>query len=121
MRVMFLVLTLAAMAMPAPGQDAPAPPQPEAPICRAELEGQLSCQANRVCECVFATAVPARGLPDRWRWNCSILRPRCRVVPPDTQDYQAFDGLSALDFLILNEAGRTTDRVFDGRRRNRPN
>ena len=51
------------------------------PACDAAHEGQLSCQANRACECVFSRAVPARHLPDRWHWDCGIERPACSVTP----------------------------------------
>ncbi|MBK5920260.1 hypothetical protein CCR80_04300 [Rhodothalassium salexigens] len=71
-----------------PDQAPPAAPAPAAPVCRAELEGQLSCQANRVCECGFRQAVPARGLPDRWVWDCGITRPRCRSVPAEIQEFR---------------------------------
>jgi len=62
-------------------EPAAAPPPPAGPICAARIEGQVSCQANRLCECEFAPAVPARGLPARWRWDCSIKRPECVVTP----------------------------------------
>jgi len=62
------------------GAQAAAPP-PAGPLCSAQIEGQVSCQANRLCECEFAPAVPARGLPARWRWDCAITRPECVVTP----------------------------------------
>ena len=58
-----------------------AAPPPAGPLCAARIEGQVSCQGNRLCECEFAPAVPARGLPARWRWDCSINRPECVVTP----------------------------------------
>jgi len=67
-----------------PNQPASTPraaPAPTGPICTAQIEGQLACQGNRLCECVRANAVPARDLPARWRWDCSIKRPRCTVTP----------------------------------------
>lgn len=113
MRV-WMLLALMAAPVPLAAQDSGGqPPAPAGPICRAQIEGQLSCQANRVCECVFSRAVPARGLPDRWRWDCSILRPMCRIVPPDTGRRDDFMDYS--DFLILNPAGEIVDRVVDGR------
>jgi len=67
-----------------------AAPPPAGPICTAQLEGQVSCQGNRLCECVHASAVPARGLPDRWRWDCSIKRPKCTVTPESFAPHQSF-------------------------------
>lgn len=82
-----LFLTAAALAQESKPEDhspaaaqAVAPP-PAGPLCTAQIEGQVSCQANRLCECEFAPAVPARGLPARWRWDCSINRPECVVTP----------------------------------------
>ena len=57
------------------------------PQCSAQAEGTLSCQANRQCECKYFQAVPARGLAARWRWDCSILRAQCDVVPESASSY----------------------------------
>lgn len=57
------------------------------PLCNARHEGQLSCQANRVCACVHSGAVPARGLPDRWHWDCAITRPQCEQPAADGGGY----------------------------------
>lgn len=86
---------------------------PAAPICRAELEGQLSCQANRVCECVFSLAIPARRLPDRWRWDCGVNRGFCRMEPADS--LAGFDPLNYMDFVVFDDAGRARDAVISGR------
>ncbi|WP_150000959.1 hypothetical protein [Iodidimonas gelatinilytica] len=75
----------------AQSQDHPPPSRPEKlaqdasapPLCTAQQEGLLSCQANRICECIHANAVPAQGLPARWRWDCSIKRPQCEQPPAD--------------------------------------
>lgn len=56
-------------------------PLPQAPECTAALEGQISCQSNRMCECVHKSAVPAQDLPDRWAWDCGIQRQSCEVAP----------------------------------------
>jgi len=82
-----LILTASAFAQESrPDGDAPTGPQaaappPAGPLCSAQIEGQVSCQGNRLCECEFAPAVPARGLPARWRWDCAITRPQCVVTP----------------------------------------
>ena len=51
--------------------------------CLAETEGQLTCQAGRQCRCVFKPAVKSTGLPDRWAWDCGIMRPACEVTPAE--------------------------------------
>ena len=81
---LLLILCVVAPAQAQPAGDQASPPaRPVAtvPHCTAELEGQLSCQANRQCRCRFAPAVKARGLPARWAWDCSIKRPQCVVTP----------------------------------------
>lgn len=110
---------------PAQSQQAPAP-RPSAPICRAELEGQVACQANRVCECTYRQAVPARGLPDRWAWDCGIKRPHCEPAPTRLEDYRgdlppgaasAWSGtnLPPNVFVTLDERGRR-QLVVNGQR-----
>lgn len=89
-----------------------ATPVPEVPLCRAAVEGQLSCQANRVCECQFETAIPARRLPDRWRWDCSILRGFCQVTAPDSGTTTQID---PSNFLLFDQAGAQRDVVVSGR------
>lgn len=83
---LLLVICIAApLAAQTVGSQTPLPVRPAvaAPQCTAGLEGQLSCQANRLCRCRLAPAVKARGLPARWAWDCSIKRPHC-VVPPES-------------------------------------
>lgn len=53
--------------------------------CTAETEGQLTCQANRVCECVFKGAELGRKLPARWIWDCGIKRPICEHSPAEVE------------------------------------
>lgn len=71
-----LLLALAPTGAAAQSGENPAPP-----LCEARTEGSLSCQANRQCVCIHAQAVPARNLPERWRWDCGIARPACETVP----------------------------------------
>ncbi|MFQ5347731.1 MAG: hypothetical protein ACE5ED_07790 [Rhodothalassiaceae bacterium] len=81
------------------------PPHADAapvPACDAAHEGQLSCQANRVCECVFSRAVPARHLPDRWHWDCGIERPACSV----TRESLAPHATPAVPYIVDVEHGR---------------
>ncbi len=69
-------------------QDISSPSPDHVPLCNAEHEGRLSCQANRVCACIYDQAVPARGLPDRWRWDCALTRPPCEQPAADGGDYR---------------------------------
>ena len=54
--------------------------------CSPEVEGQLTCQANKVCECKFLRGSTMTSRPDRWAWDCSILRPQCEIAPRELRD-----------------------------------
>ena len=60
-------------AAPAAGQGVPA--------CGPAREGQVACVANRLCLCRFERGGSVAGRPDRWDWDCGILRPDCAVAP----------------------------------------
>lgn len=81
MRHIFLLPTLLLMTVAAAAQQgdeaSPAPP----PVCSAEHDGALSCQAGKSCRCVMMPAVPARGLPARWAFDCGVNRPACDIAP----------------------------------------
>ena len=61
------------LAVPAAGQGVPA--------CGPSRDGQLACVANRLCVCRFERGGSLAARPDRWDWDCSILRPDCTVAP----------------------------------------
>jgi hypothetical protein len=50
------------------------------PACTAETEGQAACMAGKLCECRFERGGQMTGRPDRFVWDCGVLRPMC---PPD--------------------------------------
>jgi len=93
MRSFLLVVLIVACSGPVLAQSPEGPPPDislsAAPQCTAALEGQLSCQANRLCKCRLAPAVAARDLPARWAWDCSIKRPRCVVTPESVAPHPA--------------------------------
>ena len=53
------------------------------PACGPAREGQVACAANRLCACRFERAGRLTGRPDRWDWDCGILRPDCLVPPAE--------------------------------------
>jgi hypothetical protein len=57
----------------------PAAAQP-APACTAQTEGQAACMAGKLCECRFERGGQMTGRPDRFAWDCGVMRPMC---PPD--------------------------------------
>lgn len=83
-----LTLLVTGLALPATAQDDSTPDARTTPAfaCTAETEGQLTCQANRRCECVHKAADKGRGLPARWAWDCGILRGACEVTPADLNE-----------------------------------
>jgi hypothetical protein len=76
-----VLLPLLAMALLVPGT---APAQSSA--CGAEAVGLVACVAGKLCACGFARGSPATGLPDGFRWDCGVLRPRCGEPLPATSD-----------------------------------
>ncbi len=61
--------------------DAQAPPS-----CAPEVEGQAACMAGKLCECRFERGGQLSGRPDRFVWDCGVMRPMC---PPDPTISQA--------------------------------
>ena len=64
---------------------------------------------NRVCSCQFQPAVPSQGLPDRYAWDCGILRPVCEQPPADYQSgytpYPYAVGIDRKDVIIIPGLG----------------
>jgi len=56
------------------------------PACTAEVEGQAACMAGKLCECRFERGGQLTGRPDRFVWDCGVMRPMC---PPDPTVSQA--------------------------------
>jgi hypothetical protein len=50
------------------------------PACSPEVEGQAACMAGKLCECRFERGGQLTGRPDRFAWDCGVMRPMC---PPD--------------------------------------
>jgi len=50
------------------------------PACTAETAGQAACMAGKLCECRFERGGQLVGRPDRFAWDCGVMRPMC---PPD--------------------------------------
>lgn len=53
------------------------------PACGPAREGQVACAANRLCTCRLERGGILTGRPDRWEWDCGILRPDCAPPPAD--------------------------------------
>jgi hypothetical protein len=56
------------------------------PACGADTVGLVACVAGKLCACRFARGGAATGLPDGFRWDCGVLRPRCGEPVPATSD-----------------------------------
>ncbi|MBW6399138.1 hypothetical protein KPL78_14850 [Roseomonas sp. HJA6] len=55
------------------------------PSCTAEIEGQTACMAGKLCECRFERGGQLTGRPDRFAWDCGVMRPMCPPDPTITQ------------------------------------
>ena len=67
-----LAAALLFLALPAAAQAPPA--------CTRAREGQVACMAGKLCECRFERGGQLTGRPDRFAWDCGVMRPMC---PPD--------------------------------------
>lgn len=72
-----------------------------APSCNEQSVGTLQCMAGKECECKFFRASAMAGTPDRFGWDCGILRPTC----PGAQDVNvtqtpAYNGPSSVGYGI---------------------
>ena len=68
----WMVLVLGLLAAPAAAQDGP--------LCGPARQGQVACMAGKICECRFERGGQMTGRPDRFAWDCGVMRPNC---PPD--------------------------------------
>jgi len=93
-----LFLIVSFMAGPAAAQGVPA--------CGPPRSGQLACVANRLCACRFERGGALAGQPDRWAWDCGILRPDCAAPPAGEPP----PGLEGADVLVMPPAPRPPPR-----------
>ncbi|MBU8543513.1 MULTISPECIES: hypothetical protein [Roseomonadaceae] len=77
---MWRILAVLLLLLTAPPAWAEAPP----PACTAAREGTVACIAGKLCTCGFVRGGSMTGRPDRFTWDCGILRPACGsgLVPP---------------------------------------
>lgn len=80
----------------------PLPAMAQAPSCTAETESQTACMAGKLCECRFERGGQLTGRPDRFAWDCGVMRPIC---PPDPTIGQAPQGVPPVN-LWLGPGGR---------------
>ncbi|MCK8784626.1 hypothetical protein M0638_09550 [Roseomonas sp. NAR14] len=116
MRALKLLLHLAlatlavlALARPAPAQviggEAYPPGAPPMPVCNALRDGIAACLGGRQCVCGFERGGSLSGQPDRWRWDCGILRPSCQPAPADLAPRQPLPPI--LPQIVLPGQGGT--------------
>lgn len=75
----------------------PLPALAQAPSCTAEIEGQAACMAGKLCECRFERGGQLTGRPDRFAWDCGVMRPTC---PPDPAITQTPSGQVPVDLWL---------------------
>lgn len=74
------------------------------PACAAETEGQTACLAGKLCECRFERGGQLTGRPDRFVWDCGVMRPMCPPDPTIAPTPQAQPPVN----LWLQPGGRST-------------
>ena len=72
------------------------------PACTAEIEGQTACLAGKLCECRFERGGQLTGLPDRFAWDCGVMRPMC---PPDPTINQVPSGPPPVNLWLQPRSG----------------
>lgn len=63
----------------------------EPPACNRPAMGQVGCIDGRLCKCLYDHGGTVTGVPPGFRWDCSILRPRCgdaAAPPTSVQEYR---------------------------------
>ncbi|NKC34210.1 hypothetical protein [Falsiroseomonas selenitidurans] len=81
-RMLLAMVVLAGILLPrAPAAESPPP------ACTAAREGVAQCIAGKLCICRFLRGGSLTGRPDRFNWDCGVLRPACGpgLVPPALQ------------------------------------
>ena len=77
-----------------------------APACNAQSVGSTQCMSNRDCECKFFRKSEMAGTPDRFGWDCSLLRPNCSNTADQNVTIQApYNGPSSVGY------GRSTTNI----------
>lgn len=70
-----------------------------APACNAQSAGSVSCMANKQCECKFYRKSEMAGTPDRFDWDCGIMRPSCSGgANVNVTNTPAYNGPSSVGF-----------------------
>lgn len=71
------------------------------PACVPARSGQLACIAGRLCACRFERGGSVAARPDRWAWDCGILRPDCQVPPAEAPEPAPMPGLIVVPQVTL--------------------
>ncbi len=79
----------------------------QAPQCTQATAGQRSCQGGVSCECVYESGGTASGQPEGYRWDCSVLQPRCEA--PAAADSQTNTSVEVLVLQPLDQPDATAD------------
>jgi hypothetical protein len=91
----YIILLILALSFPAMAEDKAAS-QAATPACTSKTAGQVSCQANRMCECKHYNASLMAGTPEGYRWDCGITRPNCMDYNK-IEETKPYDGPSSVN------------------------
>ena len=68
----------------------------DAPNCTSGNAGEVTCMANRMCECKHFNGSLMKGTPEGYRWDCGITRPNC-LDYNKTEETKPYDGPDSVD------------------------
>jgi len=62
------------------------------PVCSGQNLGAASCFSGKLCECIYDRGGSVTGIPDGFRWDCGILRPKCGEAADAPANPDEFSG-----------------------------
>jgi hypothetical protein len=62
------------------------------PVCAGQSLGATSCFSGKLCECIYDRGGSVTGIPEGFRWDCGILRPKCGEAADAPANPNEFDG-----------------------------
>jgi hypothetical protein len=78
------------------------------PVCGGQNLGAASCFSGKLCECIHDRGGSVTGIPEGFRWDCGILRPKCGEAADAPANPDEFNGPYPLAVGIdrWDDAGR---------------
>lgn len=68
--------------------------------CNASNVGVTSCMSEKLCECKFFRKSEMKGTPDRFSWDCGVMRPSCGGRDVDVTNTPPYNGPSSVGYGV---------------------